>query len=412
MLNSRTVEGVNRTARKIKLSLLGPAFIAAIGYIDPGNFATNIQAGASYGYQLLWVVVWANFMAMLIQLLSAKLGIATGKNLAEHIRDHFPRPAVWAYWIQAEIIAMATDLAEFVGAAIGFKMLLGVSLLQGALLTGAATVLILMLQQRGQKPLEVVIGGLLIFVAAAYIVELFFSQPNAFALGRGMLLPTLPDGNAVFLAAGVLGATIMPHVIYLHSSLTQNGMEGTRAQRYSSTKLDVAIAMTVAGFVNLAMMATAAAAFHFSGHSGISDLDQAYLTLTPLLNHTAATVFGLSLVAAGLSSTVVGTLAGQVVMQGFVHFRIPLLARRVLTMLPSFIVIMAGFDPTRILVLSQVLLSFGIALALIPLLLFTGRPQLMNELVNSPTIKWSGWTIVVVVVALNIYLLAGTALGL
>ena len=412
MLNSRTVEGVNRTARRVKLSLLGPAFIAAIGYIDPGNFATNIQAGASFGYQLLWVVVWANFMAMLIQLLSAKLGIATGKNLAEHIRDRFPRPAVWAYWIQAEIIAMATDLAEFVGAAIGFKMLLGVSLLQGALLTGAATILILMLQQRGQKPLEVVIGGLLVFVAAAYIVELFFSKPNVAELGRGMLLPSLPNGDAVFLAAGVLGATIMPHVIYLHSSLTQNGVKGTRAQRYSSTKLDVAIAMTVAGFVNLAMMATAAAAFHLSGHSGISDLGEAYLTLTPLLNHTAATVFGLSLVAAGLSSTVVGTMAGQVVMQGFVHFRIPLLVRRLLTMLPSFFVIMAGLDPTRILVLSQVLLSFGIALALIPLLVFTGNRQLMSELVNSRLIKLVGWGIVVVVVTLNIYLLVGTVAGL
>ncbi|NDL65919.1 Nramp family divalent metal transporter [Acerihabitans arboris] len=412
MLNSRTAEGVSRASRKVKLSLLGPAFIAAIGYIDPGNFATNIQAGASFGYQLLWVVVWANFMAMLIQLLSAKLGIATGKNLAEHIRDRFPRPAVWAYWIQAEIIAMATDLAEFIGAAIGFKMLLGCSLLQGAIITGIATFLILMLQQRGQKPLELVIGGLLVFVAGAYIAELFFSQPNMAELGKGMLLPSLPNGEAVFLAAGVLGATIMPHVIYLHSSLTQNGLHGNRAQRYSSTKLDVAIAMTTAGFVNLAMMATAAAAFHFSGHTGIADLDEAYLTLSPLLNHTAATVFGLSLVAAGLSSTVVGTMAGQVVMQGFVRFRIPLLVRRVVTMLPSFVVIMMGLDPTRILVLSQVLLSFGIALALVPLLTFTGNRVLMGDMVNSRLIQTLGWGIVAVVVTLNLYLLVGTALGL
>ncbi|WP_413727918.1 Nramp family divalent metal transporter [Sodalis sp. RH19] len=412
MLNSRTADGVNRASRKVKLSLLGPAFIAAIGYIDPGNFATNIQAGASFGYRLLWVVVWANFMAMLIQLLSAKLGIATGKNLAEHIRDRFPRPAVWAYWIQAEIIAMATDLAEFVGAAIGFKMLLGCSLLQGAIITGIATFLILMLQQRGQKPLELVIGGLLLFVAAAYIAELFFSQPNMAELGKGMLLPSLPNGDAVFLAAGVLGATIMPHVIYLHSSLTQNGLHGNRAQRYSSTKLDVAIAMTTAGFVNLAMMATAAAAFHFSGHTGIADLDEAYLTLAPLLNHTAATVFGLSLVAAGLSSTVVGTMAGQVVMQGFVRFHIPLLVRRVVTMLPSFVVIMMGLDPTRILVLSQVLLSFGIALALVPLLTFTGNRVLMGDMVNSRLIQTLGWVIVAVVVTLNGYLMVGTAFGL
>lgn len=411
MLESRTAQRAARGARKIKLALLGPAFIAAIGYIDPGNFATNIQAGASYGYQLLWVVVWANVMAMLIQLMSAKLGIATGKNLAEHIRDRFPRPAVWFYWVQAEIIAMATDLAEFIGAAIGFKLLLGISLLQGAVLTGMATFLILMLQSRGQKPLELVIGGLLLFVAAAYIVELFFSQPKMKELVIGMAIPTLSGTNAVFLAAGVLGATIMPHVIYLHSALTQVNRGGSRSDRYSSTKLDVAIAMTIAGFVNLAMMATAAAAFHFSGHTGIADLDQAYLTLEPLLGHMAATVFGLSLVAAGLSSTVVGTLAGQVVMQGFIRFHIPLWVRRLVTMLPSFIVIMAGWDPTRILVMSQVLLSFGIALALIPLLTFTGNRELMGDLTNTRLMQNAGRLIVVLVIALNLYLLVGQALG-
>lgn len=404
MLNSRA-DSTSRTSRKIKLSLMGPAFIAAIGYIDPGNFATNIQAGASFGYQLLWVVVWANLMAMLIQLLSAKLGIATGKNLAEHIRDRFPRPAVWAYWVQAEIIAMATDLAEFIGAAIGFKLLLGVSLLQGAVLTGIATFIILAIQRRGQKPLEWVIGGLLLFVAAAYIVELFFSQPKMAELVKGMALPSLPGAEAVYLAAGVLGATIMPHVIYLHSSLTQRSGSSSKAERYSSTKLDVAIAMTIAGFVNLAMMATAAAAFHFSGHSGISELDQAYLTLEPLLGHAAATIFGLSLVAAGLSSTVVGTLAGQVVMQGFVRFYIPLWIRRVVTMLPSFIVILMGMDATKILVMSQVLLSFGIALALLPLLSFTGNRELMGEMTNTPLMQNLGRMIVVVVIGLNAYLL-------
>ena len=411
MLNSRVVETTSQVhPGKIKLSLMGPAFIAAIGYIDPGNFATNIQSGASFGYTLLWVVVWANVMAMLIQLLSAKLGIATGKNLAEHIRDRFPRPAVWAYWVQAEIIAMATDLAEFIGAAIGFKLLLGVTLLEGAILTGIATFLILMLQKRGQKPLEWVIGSLLLFVALAYMVELVFSQPQLGPLLKGMALPDLPNGDAVFLAAGVLGATIMPHVIYLHSSLTQAAGENSKADRYAATKVDVAIAMTIAGFVNLAMMATAAAAFHFNGHSGITDLDQAYLTLQPLLGQAAATIFGLSLVAAGLSSTVVGTLAGQVVMQGFVRFYIPLWVRRVVTMLPSFIVIMLGMDATRILVLSQVLLSFGIALALVPLLSFTGNRELMGEMVNSRTIQTMGKLIVVVVVGLNGYLLVSSLL--
>lgn len=412
MFEGRTVEQTVRGSRKIKFALMGPAFIAAIGYIDPGNFATNIQAGATYGYTLLWVVVWANIMAMVIQLMSAKLGIATGKNLAEHIRDRFPRPAVWFYWVQAEIIAMATDLAEFIGAAIGFKLIFGVSLLQGAVLTGVVTFLILMLQNHGKKPLELVIGGLLLFVAAAYVIELFFSQPKITDLMQGLAVPSLPTADAVLLAAGVLGATIMPHVIYLHSSLTQNPDGGSREQRYSSTKLDVAIAMTIAGFVNLAMMATAAAAFHFSGHTGIADLDQAYLTLDPLLGRAAALVFGLSLLAAGLSSTVVGTMAGQVVMQGFVHIHIPILVRRVVTMLPSFIVILAGWEPTRILVMSQVLLSFGIALALIPLLTFTGNRELMGDMVNSRPMQLAGKVIVLVVVALNLYLLVAMAMGL
>lgn len=412
MNNSRVERTSSRAARKMRFALMGPAFIAAIGYIDPGNFATNIQAGASYGYQLLWVVVWANLMAMLIQLLSAKLGIATGKNLAEQIRDHYPRPLVWFYWVQAEIIAMATDLAEFIGAAIGFKLILGISLLQGAILTGIATFLILMLQSRGQKPLEKVIGGLLLFVAAAYIVELIFSQPAIAPLVKGMVIPSLPTSEAVFLAAGVLGATIMPHVIYLHSSLTQHESGGTRRERYSASRWDVAIAMTIAGFVNLAMMATAAAAFHSNGHTGVADLDQAYLTLEPLLSRAAATIFGLSLIAAGLSSTVVGTLAGQVVMQGFIRFRIPLWVRRTVTMLPSFIVILMGLDPTRILVMSQVLLSFGIALALVPLLIFTSDAGLMGELVNRRWVKYVGWVIVALVVALNGWLLVGTLYGL
>lgn len=383
---------------------MGPAFIAAIGYIDPGNFATNIQAGSSFGYKLLWVVVWANLMAMIVQLMSAKLGIATNKNLAEHIRDRFPRPAVWFYWIQAEIIAMATDLAEFIGAALGFKLLLGLTLLEGAVVTGIITLLILSLQSRGQKPLEVTICSLLLFVAGAYVLELVYTRPQPIDLLKGMIIPGLPDDQAVFLAAGVLGATIMPHVIYLHSSLTQNS-RGSRSDRYSATKLDVAIAMSIAGFVNLAMMAMAAAAFHVNGHTGITELDQAYTTLTPLLGQAAATVFALSLIASGLSSTVVGTLAGQVVMQGFINFSIPLWLRRIITMTPSFIVIYLGIDPTRILLISQVFLSFGIALALLPLLSFTNNPSMMAGLVNTPLMKRLGRIIVFLVISLNLYLL-------
>lgn len=396
----------NHMLSKAKLSLLGPAFIAAIGYIDPGNFVTNIQAGSTFGYQLLWVVAWANLMAMVIQLLSAKLGIATGKNLAEHIRDRFPRPVVWAYWVQAEIIAMATDLAEFIGAAIGFKLLLDISLLQGALLTGVATYLILMLQKYGQKPLEIIIGALLLFVAVAYLIELIFSQPKMDALVRGALFPSLPNNEAIYLATAILGATVMPHVIYLHSALTQQASNESQLTRYHATRVDVAVAMTIAGFVNLAIITMAAAVFHFSGYAEVVEIEQAYITLQPLLGQAAATIFGLSLIASGLSSTIVGTLAGQVIMQGFVHFHIPLWIRRVVTMLPSFIVIMLGVNTTQILLLSQVLLSFGIALALFPLLLFTEDANLMGALVNGPIIRVVGRLIVVTVVALNLYLLS------
>ncbi|MED5524554.1 Nramp family divalent metal transporter [Gallaecimonas pentaromativorans] len=391
--------------RRLRVSMLGPAFIAAIGYIDPGNFATNIQAGAQFGYSLLWVVVWANLMAMLIQWLSAKLGVVTGKNLAEHLRDTLPNKGlVWFYWGQAEIIAMATDLAEFVGAAIGFKLLLGISLMEGALLTGAVTWALLMV--RGQPMLERVIGGLLLAVAAAFIIELFLSKPAAGPLLKGALIPGLQNSEALYLAAGILGATVMPHVIYLHSALTQRRYSHVDpASSLKATRWDVAVAMVVAGFVNLAMVAVAAATFHFSGHQGIAEIEQAHTMLEPLLGDAAATIFALSLIAAGLSSTVVGTMAGQVVMQGFMHFTIPLWLRRFITMLPALAVIALGWDPTRILIASQVVLSFGIALALVPLLRFTNNKALMGQWVNRPLTQVVGWLCVAVVLSLNGYLL-------
>ncbi|MBK4775491.1 divalent metal cation transporter [Candidatus Pantoea edessiphila] len=407
MFEMSIIEKLMKGARKVKFALLGPAFIAAIGYIDPGNFVTNIQAGTSYGYKLLWVIVWANIMAMIIQLMSAKLGIVTGKNLAEHIRDRFPRPVVWFYWIQAEIIAIATDLAEFLGASLGFKLLLDISLFNGAILTGVATFLILLLQNYGQRSIEIIVGSLLIFVAGAYAIELFFSKPQVNELISGLAIPMLPNLETVFLSAAILGATIMPHVIYLHSALTQfNDGNNNMHERYATAKVDVVVAMTIAGFVNLSMMATAAAVFHFGGYSGISQLDQAYLTLKPILGQAAATIFSLSLVAAGLSSTVVGTMAGQVVMQGFVHFSIPLWVRRFVTMLPSFIVIWIGCDIAHILVLSQVVLSFGIALALVPLITFTGNNEIMgNEMVNSSLLQNVAKFITLIVFLLNVYLI-------
>lgn len=385
--------------------LIGPAFIAAIGYIDPGNFATNIEAGSSFGYQLLWVVLWANLMAMLIQYLSAKLGIVTGKNLAEHLRDNLPRWAVVPYWIQAEIIAMATDLAEFIGAAVGFQLLLGVSLFEGAAITALLSLAILTLGRKSQKPLEIFIGILLIFVAVIYVVELMMAKPEVTPLATGLIFPTLNDPKQVYLAAAILGATVMPHVVYLHSALFSASTSHTILQRLKMTRVDVLIAMTIAGFVNIAIIAMAAAVFHHTGRSDIASIETAYQTLTPLLGKGAALLFGLSLIASGLSSTVVGTLAGQVVMQGFVHFSIPMWVRRVITMLPAFGFIALGISTTDILVASQVVLSFGVALAIVPLLIFTSNHHIMGRFRNHAVISLIGGIIVLLVLTLNGYLL-------
>ncbi|HIF9309218.1 TPA: Nramp family divalent metal transporter [Photobacterium damselae] len=394
---------------KRKLLLLGPAFIAAIGYIDPGNFATNIESGSSYGYQLLWVVLWANLMAMLIQYLSAKLGIVTGKNLAEHLRDHLPKWAIGPYWIQAEIIAIATDLAEFIGAAVGFQLVFGISLMEGAIITAVASILILMLNKRGQKPLEAVIGSLLMLVAIIYVVELFYAGPSGSELSKGLIVPSFNSAHEIYLAAGILGATVMPHVIYLHSALFKNSYGEKAETRLRSTKVDVLIAMVIAGFVNIAIVAMAAAVFHYSGNQHVAEIETAYMTLTPLVGKAASLLFGISLIASGLSSTVVGTMAGQVVMQGFVHFKIPMWVRRSVTMIPSFIVIGLGLDTTQILVMSQVVLSFGIALAIIPLLMFTNSERLMGEFKNTKTVNILGVVIVTLVLGLNGYLMVTLA---
>ncbi|CAH0533548.1 Divalent metal cation transporter MntH [Vibrio stylophorae] len=391
---------------KQRMMLLGPAFIAAIGYIDPGNFATNIEAGSSYGYQLLWVVLGANLMAMLIQYLSAKLGIVTGKNLAEHLRDSLPKWAVVPYWIQAEVIAMATDLAEFIGAAVGFQLLFGISLFDGALLTGAATFAILLLNQNGQKPLELVIGALLIVVASIYVVELFMVTPEPGEMAKGLLVPSIQNSHQVYLAAGILGATVMPHVIYLHSALFGKKDPDDTNTRLRGTRIDILIAMTIAGFVNVAIVAMAAAVFFSSGNQHIAEIETAYMTLQPLVGQAAAVLFGVSLIASGLSSTVVGTLAGQVVMQGFIRRTIPLWIRRAVTMLPALVVIGLGMDTTEILVMSQVVLSFGIALAIIPLLRFTSSKALMGDYQNQRWVHWLGCAIVLFVLVLNVFLLS------
>jgi len=397
------------------LPFLGPAFIASVAYMDPGNFATNIQGGARFGYTLLWVVMASNLMAMLIQAISAKLGIATGVNLAEHCRAQFPRPVVWGMWILMELVAMATDLAEFLGAALGFNLLLGIPLWAAGLITAVATFLILGLERYGFRPLEAVITALVGVISVSYLVETVLDRPNWGQVLFHAVVPQFSGGESVLLATGILGATVMPHVIFLHSSLTQDRIvtrdpaQLRRLFRYEV--LDVIIAMGLAGMINAAMLIMAAATFFNQGLTHIGTIEEAHRTLQPLLGSAASWVFAISLLAAGLSSSSVGTMSGQVIMQGFLHRKIPVWLRRLTTMAPSLAVIAAGLDPTRTLVISQVVLSFGLPFAIIPLILFTRRPDLMGELVNrrSTTILVS--IVAALIVALNAYLLYQTFSG-
>jgi manganese transport protein len=392
------------------LPFLGPAFIACVAYIDPGNFATNIQGGAQFGYLLAWVIVASNLMAMMIQALSAKLGIATGLNLAEVCRARFPRWLVWGMWVLAELIAMATDLAEFLGAALGFRLLLHLPLLLAGLLTAGATFLILGLQRRGFRPLEAMITAMVGMVALSYVLETVLDQPDWGQVAYHSVVPQLEGRESLLLAVGILGATVMPHVIFLHSSLTQHRIraQGANERRrlFRFELADVIIAMTLAGLVNLLMLVLAAATFYTHGLTGVASVDEAYRTLQPLLGNAASTIFALSLIASGLSSSTVGTMAGQVVMQGFLHRQIPLWLRRLVTMLPALVLIALNLDPTTSLVVSQVVLSFGIPFALIPLILFTRRREVMGDLVNHRLTTLLAWAVASLIVALNIALLA------
>src|SRR6266516_7539388 len=372
----RALQGYPQGRLRI-LPFLGPAFVACVAYIDPGNFATNIAGGAKFGYTLAWVIVASNLMAMLIQTLSAKLGIATGRNLPEVCRENFSRRTSIGLWIQAEIIAMATDLAEFLGAALGFHLLLGIDLFPAAVLTGVATFLILGLQRFGLRTFEAVIAALVATIGVCYLAELYYAHPPLGTVGIHMVKPQFQGSESVLLAVGILGATVMPHVIYLHSALTQNRVvpqndaEARRLYRY--TKVDVIVAMTIAGVINMAMLVVAASTFFQSGLLHVESLEVAHKTLEPLLGGAASTLFALALLASGLSSSTVGTLSGQVVMQGFIRRRIPIFVRRLVTMLPALVVAAIGLNPSRTLVLSQVVLSFGIPFALIPLVWFTSR---------------------------------------
>jgi manganese transport protein len=408
----RTVDEALHRTRFRALPFLGPAFIAAVAYIDPGNFATNIAGGSRFGYRLVWVIVAANLLAMLIQTLSAKLGIATGRNLPELCRRHFSRRMCIALWVQAEAIAMATDLAEFLGAAIGIHLLVGLGLFPSAVASGVAAFAILALQRFGFRPLEAVIATLVGVIGACYVIELGFAHPDWGAAARHAVDPQFGSGEAVLLGVGILGATVMPHVIYLHSALTQDRLvpetedDAKTLLRY--TRVDVIVAMSIAGVINVAMLVMAAATFYKSGLLHVEQLDTAYKTLQPILGGASSALFALALVASGLSSSAVGTLAGQVVMQGFIHRQIPVLLRRLVTMVPAFVVIAFGVDPSRTLVISQVVLSFGIPFALVPLVLFTARRDVMGALVNRRVTTAAASVIAAVIVALNVFLLAQT----
>jgi manganese transport protein len=407
----RSLSGETRGLRAL-VPFLGPAFVAAVAYVDPGNFATNMASGAGYGYLLLWVVLMANLIAMLIQSMSAKLGVATGRNLPEVCRERFNKPARVLLWIQAEIVAVATDLAEFVGAAIGLGLLFGVSLFPAALLTGAASFGILALQAKGFRRTEAVIAMLIGVIVAAFALQVVMARPSLSGIAHGML-PRFHGRESVLLAVGILGATVMPHVIYLHSALTQHRIVGAtdeaKERIFRFELADVVVAMGIAGAINVCMLITAAAVFHARGLTTVgSHLPAVHDALGGYLGSGAALLFGLALLASGLSSSSVGTMAGQVVMQGFVNRRIPLYLRRLVTMVPALAIIAAGANASRALVLSQVVLSFGIPFALIPLVMFTSRRDVMGVLVNRRSTIAAAAVVAALIYGLNVFLLAQT----
>jgi len=396
------------------VALLGPAFVASVAYVDPGNFATNFQGGAQFGYTLAWVILLANLMAMLVQYLSAKLGVVTEMNLAELCRAHLGRRWSVGLWVQAEIVAMATDLAEFVGAAIALNLLFGVPLFVAGLMTAVVAFAVLSLEQRGHRKFELAIIGLLFIVLLGFLYDFLKIGPNLREAASGFI-PTLHGTDSILLAVGIVGATVMPHVIYLHSALTQRRIpgrdEGEKRQILRFQRLDVIIAMSVAGMINLSMLFVAAALFNKTGHTDVDSIEAAHAGLGQLVGGGAALAFVFALLASGLSSSSVGTYAGQVVMQGFIHRRIPLYVRRAVTMAPSLIVLGLGLSPTGTLVLSQVALSFGIPFALVPMVALTRRPDIMGTFVNTKLTTFAASTIAAIIISLNAFLIYETFLG-
>jgi manganese transport protein len=391
------------------VAMLGPAFVAAVAYVDPGNFATNIQGGAKYGYLLLWVVLVANLMAMLIQYLSAKLGIVTERNLAENVRERYPRAVTWGMWLQAEVMAMSTDIAEFLGAAIGLNLLFGVPLLPAGLITGLLAFALLALQHHGRRRFELAITGLLGLVLGGFLYQALRIGPSASGSLHG-LLPGLDGAGSLYLAVGIIGATVMPHVVYLHSALTNGRVpvrdEHERRRVLRFERIDVVLALGLAGIVNIAILGVAAKLFHTPALSGLNSLQGAHAQLGHLVGGGAALAFAVALLASGASSASVGTYAGQVVMAGFINVRIPVFVRRAVTMLPALAVLAAGVNATDALVLSQVVLSFGLPFALVPLVLLTSRRDVMGEHVNRTVVRALAWACALVIAGLNMFLLS------
>jgi manganese transport protein len=391
------------------LVFAGPAVIASIAYVDPGNFATNIQAGAKFGYGLLWVVLLANLIAMLFQALSAKLGIVTGRNLAEICRDQFTKPTVLAMWAVSEIAAMATDLAEFLGGAIGLSLLFHLPLFAGMVVTAIATYALLMFQNFGFRPIELIIGTMVSVIALCYLVEIFIVPIDWMSAAVHTVVPQIADSQALLLAVGIIGATVMPHAIYLHSGLTQARMpvrdDSERRKLVRFSNQEVIIALTIAGLVNMAMVMMASSAFH-AGHPEVAQIETAYHTLTPLFGAGAAAIFLLSLIVSGISASTVGTMAGQMIMQGFVGFRIPIWLRRLATMVPAVVIVGLGVNATNALVISQVVLSIALPLPMIALIVFTGRRDIMGTFSNNRLTRVAATVAAGVVIVLNLFLIA------
>ncbi len=395
-------------SKKGLLLFLGPAFVASIAYMDPGNFATNIAAGSDFGYMLIWVILWSNIMAQVIQYLSAKLGIATGRTLPQLCRERFSRPVALFLWLIAEIVAMATDLAEFLGAALGIYLLFHIPLLGAAVITGLAVFGILAIERFGFRKLEYTIMGFVGAILASYVFEVFIAKPDWGSIAYHTAVPLI-GASSIYIAVGMLGATVMPHVIYLHSALVLPRVrEGHEKKKHlAHTRWDVLIAMNLAFLINAAMVVMAAAVFFANGKK-VEGIEQAHATLQPLLGSAASLAFAFALLCSGLSSSTVGTMAGQVIMEGFLNIRFPIFLRRLITMLPAFVVIAAGFDPLQILILSQVVLSFGIPFALVPLIMFTSDKKLMGEQVNQNKTAIAAWIIAAVIILLNLLLLYQT----